>query len=492
MAETKAIIKSADMSEEMQQEAVDCGTQALEKYNIEKDIAAHIKREFDKKYGPTWHCVVGRNFGSFVTHGTYEAILQVILVVLFGYGLARSGFFPKENLKWLSNLNLKFFTPCLLFSKMASVISLEIFLAFWPIPLFFLAFAGLSFITAQLCSRLLGISAAYRRFVTACVMFSNTNSLPIAVMTSLAVSEAGKLLYWKADDSRADVAARGISYILFYAIFGNIIRWSYGYKLMTIPHEEEQQATEAILPTAKPNQLPLITQTNEFHYDSLGTCPPSSLSNTDIRNEHHHVQSRRRSESSTSELSGKQFLSAYARISPYMSPPLWAALAALFVGLTPLKPILFDKHRFLYPSFTKAIESCGSVAVPIILVCLGAQLSSFSLQHHCSSDDMKKPIVAAVSIRMFFMPLLVVPITTLFIAYGEGISSLASDPVFAVVMIMIGCAPTAINLAQMTQVYPNFFEEEMLRVLFWSYGVICTPMMTIVVLLALEVVQKVT
>jgi hypothetical protein len=20
--------------------------------------------------GPTWHCVVGRNFGSFVTHGT--------------------------------------------------------------------------------------------------------------------------------------------------------------------------------------------------------------------------------------------------------------------------------------------------------------------------------------------------------------------------------------------------------------------------------------
>lgn len=91
---------------------------------------------------------------------------------------------------------------------MASVISLEIFLAFWPIPLFFLTFASISFITAQLCSRILGISEAYRRFVTACVMFSNTNSLPIAVMTSLAVSEAGKLLYWKADDSRADVAAR--------------------------------------------------------------------------------------------------------------------------------------------------------------------------------------------------------------------------------------------------------------------------------------------
>ena len=34
--------------------------QALEKFNIEKDIAAFIKKEFDKKYNPTWHCIVGR------------------------------------------------------------------------------------------------------------------------------------------------------------------------------------------------------------------------------------------------------------------------------------------------------------------------------------------------------------------------------------------------------------------------------------------------
>ncbi|KAI9493859.1 dynein light chain 1, cytoplasmic [Zychaea mexicana] len=68
MSDTKAVIKSADMSEEMQQEAIECSTQALEKFNIEKDIASHIKREFDKKYGNTWHCVVGRNFGSYVTH----------------------------------------------------------------------------------------------------------------------------------------------------------------------------------------------------------------------------------------------------------------------------------------------------------------------------------------------------------------------------------------------------------------------------------------
>jgi dynein light chain LC8-type len=66
----KAIIKNVDMSEEMQQESVDIASAALDKYTIEKDIAAQIKKEFDKRHGATWHVVVGKNFGSYVTHGT--------------------------------------------------------------------------------------------------------------------------------------------------------------------------------------------------------------------------------------------------------------------------------------------------------------------------------------------------------------------------------------------------------------------------------------
>ena len=157
MAERKAVIKNADMSEDMQQDAVDCASQALEKYNIEKDIAAFIKKEvsttnthapsciststcrmihsyqphlpaprrfsrsrpvfttpkhhplehpssttnppahppthstpqFDKKYNPTWHCIVGRNFGSYMTHETKHFIyfyLGQVAVLLFKSG----------------------------------------------------------------------------------------------------------------------------------------------------------------------------------------------------------------------------------------------------------------------------------------------------------------------------------------------------------------------------------------------------------------------
>ena len=82
MAESKkAVIKNADMIEDMQQDAVECATQALEKFNIEKDIAAYIKKEFDKKYNPTWHCIVGRNFGSYVTHEVINHLHQLSLII---------------------------------------------------------------------------------------------------------------------------------------------------------------------------------------------------------------------------------------------------------------------------------------------------------------------------------------------------------------------------------------------------------------------------
>jgi len=64
------------MSEEMQLDSIRIATEALEKYNIEKDIAAFIKREFDKAFQPTWHVVVGKNFGSYVTHGESKRALK--------------------------------------------------------------------------------------------------------------------------------------------------------------------------------------------------------------------------------------------------------------------------------------------------------------------------------------------------------------------------------------------------------------------------------
>ena len=48
-----------------------------------------LLQEFDKKYNPTWHCIVGRNFGSYVTHETKHFIyfyLGQVAILLFKSG----------------------------------------------------------------------------------------------------------------------------------------------------------------------------------------------------------------------------------------------------------------------------------------------------------------------------------------------------------------------------------------------------------------------
>ncbi|KAH9818139.1 Dynein light chain, cytoplasmic [Teratosphaeria destructans] len=86
-------VKSVDMSEDMQQEAIEVGKsrplrvrpdaladncqprkQWTSIISRRSEIAHHIKRTFDERKGATWHCIVGRNFGSFVTHETKHFI----------------------------------------------------------------------------------------------------------------------------------------------------------------------------------------------------------------------------------------------------------------------------------------------------------------------------------------------------------------------------------------------------------------------------------
>ncbi|KAE9453433.1 hypothetical protein RHMOL_Rhmol12G0234000 [Rhododendron molle] len=75
MLEGKALIEDSDMPKKMQIQAMSAASQALDIYDVldYKSIASHIKKEFDKRYGNGWQCVVGSNFGCFFTHtkGTF-------------------------------------------------------------------------------------------------------------------------------------------------------------------------------------------------------------------------------------------------------------------------------------------------------------------------------------------------------------------------------------------------------------------------------------
>lgn len=84
-----ARVKAADMPSEMQVHAFRCARMACDSQSCSfssKQLAFTIKKEFDKAYGPAWHCIVGTNFGSFVTHsvgGFLYFSIDKISILLF-------------------------------------------------------------------------------------------------------------------------------------------------------------------------------------------------------------------------------------------------------------------------------------------------------------------------------------------------------------------------------------------------------------------------
>ncbi len=83
------VIKALDMVEEMKDDAIKITKEAFAECKLERDIARHIKVKFDKKFNPTWHCIVGKSFGSFVTHETKHFIyfyIDDIAVLLWKSG----------------------------------------------------------------------------------------------------------------------------------------------------------------------------------------------------------------------------------------------------------------------------------------------------------------------------------------------------------------------------------------------------------------------
>merc|ERR1712046_316720 len=57
--------------------------------SAEKDIAAQIKKEFDKEYRPTWRCIVGSSFGSvfdYQPHKYVHFFIEKTGIILYKYG----------------------------------------------------------------------------------------------------------------------------------------------------------------------------------------------------------------------------------------------------------------------------------------------------------------------------------------------------------------------------------------------------------------------
>lgn len=157
----------------------------------------------------------------------------------------------------------------------------------------------------------------------------------------------------------------------------------------------------------------------------------------------------------------------------FMNPPLWAMLFAVIVASVPeLQRLFFQEGSFVKNSVTSAVSSSAGVAVPLILVVLGANLARSTQQRDDEVLDPEeaqigtKLLVASLICRMFLPTLIMAPILAVFAKFVPV--SILDDPIFVIVCFLLVGAPSALQLAQICQIN-SVYENVMSRVLFQSY-----------------------
>ncbi|KAI2604875.1 auxin efflux carrier [Hypoxylon fragiforme] len=508
----------------------------------------------------------------------FEAVLEVVCVSLPGYVIARLGHFDAEKQKFLANLNVMLFTPCLIFTKLASQLNADKLVDLAVIPVIFIIQTLVSYVVS------VGVSKAFRfakrpaNFVTAMGVFGNSNSLPISLVISL--SQTLKGLHWDRipGDNDDEVAARGILYLLIFQQLGQLVRWSWGYHVLLAPksrYEEYQDETveegryrddvddvpEALIPGLDEHTLGdghSDASDDSDAYEPAGRTPVAGTSlTTPVDSDDEASTPRRRSApkkygngingdmvsfprvgdnesdvptglqgcfvraslrinkamTSTKQrialCSGrvyqrlpnpvqkvlattwKVWLRVYGFLWEFMNPPLWAMLIAIVVASVPdLQRVFFSEGTFVNNSVTRAVTQTGGVAVPLILVVLGANLARNTQTQEVRDPEEeqigKKLLVASLISRMLLPTLIMAPVLALFAKYVPV--SILDDPIFVIVCFLLTGAPSALQLAQICQIN-EVYEGVMSKILFQSYVIWILPSTLVLVMIALETVE---
>ncbi|KAL1870007.1 hypothetical protein VTK73DRAFT_2816 [Phialemonium thermophilum] len=547
------------------------------------------------------------SFGGLVLL-VFEAVMEVVCVSLPGYVIARLGHFDADKQKFLANLNVMLFTPCLIFTKLASQLNADKLVELGIIPIIFAIQTLVSYAVSRIVARCFGLNRRATNFVTAMGVFGNSNSLPISLVISL--SQTLKGLHWDRipGDNDDEVAARGILYLLIFQQLGQLVRWSWGYHVLLAPkHKYEEYRDELTEEGQVSGDDSRDEEAENRHgsvdhsgavadehmagrhhrrigtgsdysevYDPAGRTPVAGTSTgspSDTESEGGEERRRRKLadgkthfdgtttvsiyRDDTSDSGAEHMLSfppirsredpevppglkggvvrirraarrlsdrvwdhvvavgrrvfarlpgpvqraltvagnacqrAYVFLEDFMNPPLWAMLIALLVASVPdLQQLFFREGSFIKNSVTSAVTQTGGVAVPLILVVLGANLAR-NTQKQDDADPEEKEIgtrlvVASLISRMLLPTLVMAPILALFAKYVP--ISILDDPIFVIVCFLLTGAPSALQLAQICQIN-GVYENKMSQILFQSYVVWILPSTLILVLCALEVVE---
>ncbi|CCH60081.1 hypothetical protein TBLA_0C02730 [Henningerozyma blattae CBS 6284] len=446
---------------------------------------------------------------SFLTiaYLVFQSVLQVIIISFAGFWSAYSGLLPKSAQKVVSKLNVDLFTPCLIFSKLARSLSVAKAIEISIIPLFFILTTFISYFSGSIVAKFLRLNKNESNFIIGNSIFGNSNSLPVSLTVSLAYTLPDLTWDQIQDDTRDNVASRGLLYLLIFQQFGQMLRWSWGYNTLL-------RWTDGINPNRHPSilsqsqleeqNLPTSTSRGSRKSNFISTIQRVEDPQESLSVEYYGEEEPQDLPQNPVQLSSDQqviqeskWQKFISRLRQQLNPPLYSMIISVFVAsVTPIQRELFIEDGFINNTLAEAVDQLGSVSIPLILIVLGSNLypSPPKGENDITDDNYvirrsqnhNKLVFGSIVGRMILPSIFLLPIITLLVKYIN--TSILDDPIFLVVGFLLTVSPPAIQLTQITQLN-EFFEAEMATILFWGYVVLSLPVSIVVVSGAISVLQ---
>ncbi|KAJ1920123.1 hypothetical protein H4219_001496 [Mycoemilia scoparia] len=430
-----------------------------------------------------------------------KAVFQISIVAFSGFVFARRGILNPAVMKNVSKISIDLLTPCLLFSKIVETLELESLAKLWIVPASYLLYGIIGLAWTQGTSRALRLPKAYTRFLDVSVFFINSNTLPFALIYSIATSPDAAFLRKNGDDTLEMVAARGISYAMLFGIPNNLLRWSIGMKWLDVENatginkghggSSHHNSTDT-LAQREPDTGPKFHRNQPFSETSplliSHTTHQTTPQDTPLMSQA-PIKSTAKKLVCNASKGVKGLWSGY--IAPFMNPPIYGILFAIIVLLFPgLQKNMVQPGTFLHAVYG-GISMLGDACIPMVIISLGAQLGIMGLpvqqdtelsdSSSCAEDECRgsrsssNEHLQRVGVLVVMMGrCLIVPaisslaLITLKAKFPHIAPMLSEDPILLVVLLLLSACPPAINIVGVSQATGKF-QDEAAVILFWSY-----------------------
>ncbi|KAK0718551.1 auxin efflux carrier [Lasiosphaeria miniovina] len=410
-------------------------------------------------------------FESFLA--AIQASLSVLFVIFYGGIAAWLGLLDHSSTKAISKICVRMFLPALLITKIGS----ELHAGSATRYLIIFAWA----IVCHLISFLLGIFAHFGLgmpdWVTVALMFNNTTSYPLLLITALDDTGILKSLI-VTDETSREAIERAKSYFLVFATVSSCLTFAVGPRLIDSEHAPEPEADKEDDPVDNGrDQTEAGEETGLLNPRSSAVQFLDPFGSTSFFPSNRRPSVAPRSKPPADRRASIVPRSRWSRLSPrtkwwllfisdFFNAPLLGAVIGAVIGLVP--PL---HHAFFSASedggiftawLTASLKNIGGLFVPLPVVVAGVSLytSMKSLEQDGGSSAAKLPwltVTFILVVRFVLWPIASIGFIYLIASRTELLST---DPMLWFTMMLMPTGPPAMKLITLIQVSDGEPDDE--------------------------------